>query len=449
MMQKKKPQTLPLTLLLSLWLVSSTAVAQQPWQDVLTAYLLDPGGKFMQSLTASIKAMVPLDMEKQTEANRNKMGNITLEQVASSDSAGGQVDYYLITRTVKGNIRASLQADERYQLVVFKNSSARYRNETISLAEPGKGWFVQRYSVKVRETAEARILAEGVLGTANLQNAQSDNPHQFMELLGGVARQADFIQLLDQPNIIKLVDSSDSELAMPLMEKYSKSYREYLHQETPSLRLAIKQLAELASALEHMHDRKVAHGDIHPGKLLVNGHHVVFANFERSSRLDQPYDHPRLGRKKFTYSNNAHHAPEIRFPTTPETRREWQYVPATLAGDIWSFGFTMAVVLYHLPQAHRYALQSPLNKPLLSLYPLEENSYSFPLVGLSRGVLDSPLSTYMRNIRVEEGGDPISDVNKDTLKALLDLIEQCTSYYPDRRPDAGTVAKKLQELSRQ
>ena len=138
------------------------------------------------------------------------------------------------------------------------------------LSQRGTGWFTQPYNIYVTENTkhQTMILANGVLNAMQIENSigpvKQGKPHQFMEMLGGVARQTEFIRLLDHPSIIRLLPSSeDVVFSLPLLETYETDLRSYLFEKPDhSLVELLEQMTQLAHGMEHMHSKNIAHGDI-------------------------------------------------------------------------------------------------------------------------------------------------------------------------------------------
>ena len=428
------------------------AHAQKNWEDIFTVYMYDRDGDFMTKLDEQIQQMVPLISLNPASASKQLMGNIEL--VYEGASADDDVDYYTILRPLQGNKRADTDSTEKYQLVVFKKDKIFGTDKSKTeyhFSEGQERWFTQSYDITIYQHSYSQpmILSRGVLNMLQIDNARPTDPHQFMEMLGGVARQADFIRLLENhPNIIGLKEQEAEDLlALPLLELYNLNLWDYLSSR-PGIALTevLKHMAFLARAMEHMHKRNIAHGDINLKSLLVKVEpemNIVFANFERSSKVDDVSASHTLGRKKFTFSNNVYHAPEIRFPTRSPAE-EWQYTSATKEGDIWSFGFMLAAVLSLYQEAAGALEKLTVNKRFYLYYVAQNGEPIYnPNKELSYIAKVSPLKHYMN------GSKPItaiSSVNAKQLRELIALIDSATEFESELRPNATYMAEDLEDI---
>ena len=448
-------------IILTMTLLSCTfhTPAQQSWEDFFTVYMLDPDGQFMKQLDTQIQNMVSLSNLTMETPRHRLMGNISLNYVGAITD---NVDFYTISRPLKGNEEVDMDSTETYQLVVFKKShvSANPENKSEYHFSRGKDrWFTLPYEASLYEHQEHQtmILSQGVINMLQIANTQPEvnkgNPHQFMEMIGGIARQADFIKLLEgHPNIIRLQkNSNDVLVAIPLLELYDNNLQDYLFSR-PDITLTevLRQMALLARAMEFMHSRGVAHGDIALENLLVRfdpDMYVAFANFERSSKVDAVSGPHTLGRKKFSYSNNMHHAPEIRFPAGYP--KEWRYTSATLKGDIWSFGFMLASVVGLYPQTIGLVEQLLVNKPFYYYYTNHEGELVYNPKDIKRNIVKrSPLQKYMEHIestQIETHGI-LSSIHEQQFGQLIKLINTATQFDPEQRPAAGAIADELERI---
>ena len=433
------------------------AHAQKNWEDIFTVYMLDPDGHFMAELDTQIQRMVPLSSLNPASANEQLMGNIVLKyEGAITDD----VDYYTISRPLQGNKRADIDSTEQYQLVVFKKDNILGKNKSKSeylFSKGQKRWFTQSYDTTIYQDSypQTMMLSQGVLNMLQIDNTRpavnQGQPHQFMEIIGGVARQADFIKQLEgHPNIIRLQkQNADVLLAIPLLEFYDLNLRDYLFSQ-PDIALTevLKHMALLARAMEYMHERNIAHGDIDLKSLLVKFEpkmKVVFANFERSSKVDAVSASHTLGRKKFTFSNNVYHAPEIRFPTgTPQ--EHWRYTSATVKGDVWSFGFMLAAVLSLYQEADKAVEKLQVSQPFYRYYADQNGKPIYEPEELRDIAIVSPLQKNMKNA---SSINAISSVSEVQLHQLTELINSATEFDPERRPSATQIAETLEQILKQ
>ncbi|MET4693663.1 protein kinase domain-containing protein [Endozoicomonas lisbonensis] len=446
---------------LALLICSLHAQAQKNWEDIFTVYMLDPGGQFIQELDTQIQQMVPMSNLNLKSPRTPLMGHIEL---TFAGAITDDVDFYTISRPLQGNEQVDMDSSEMYQLVVFKKENIIANGKTKSqyhFSKAGRRWFTQPYSTSLYQDQKYQtlILSQGVLNMLQIDSTwptvSNGNPHQFMEIIGGVARQADFIKLLKgQPNIIRFHEKSEDILiAIPLLELYDTNLKDYLFsQPYISLTEMLRHMALLARAMEFMHARSVAHGDIALKSLLVRFQpemHIAFANFERSSKVDAVSGSHALGRKKFTFSNNLHHAPEIRFPAGYP--KEWRYTSATLKGDIWSFGFMLAVVLNLYPQTVELVEKLQVNKPFYHYYTNQANGFIYNTEGLKLSLTASPLQQYFNNVELTQK-DPtglIPAIHEQGYKQLIELINSATQFDPERRPSASHIAETLESILKQ
>lgn len=136
------------------------------------------------------------------------------------------------------------------------------RYEIESALAFGRGTAVFRARDRFRTHDVERSLALKVLLVASLPNAAAQFEHELR-----------IAQQLSHPNIVKVFDlDRDGELLFYSMELIAGQTLSDLLQFAPPRRpQAIAILTQVANALTYLHERGIAHGDVHPDNILISG----------------------------------------------------------------------------------------------------------------------------------------------------------------------------------
>ena len=441
---------------------SISAFARKHGDERFTVYMLDPGGSFIQTLSDQINQHLPLNFMPMSNQNLELHGEITL---TFAGSLIDQVDLYTISRAGQDNTRPDMDSSEVYQLVVVKQPDLLTPDDDIkhrgrySYYRQGSRWYVKPYGTLGAQDSghQTMILGNGVFNMLNIANTHKltvkRKPHKFMEIIGSTGRQSDFLSLLDHPNIIKLQHNPDIGLSLQLLEYYDNNLQDFL-KDPDNIPLAqlLMSVSWLADAMADMHRANVAHGEIALENILFRFApylHVDLSNFSRACKVDAVSDTHIPGCKKFTFYNKHSSSPEMRFPKGPT--RPWEYTSATLRGDIWSFGFMLAAIMYIYPETHELAEQLQLNRPLKDFYVTPEGEPDYDPSKLAPIASTVPLTVYIKQSRLKAPDTTLtlSPRQESVFGALVRLINRTTHRDAKLRPTAEEVFKELRQIARQ
>jgi Protein kinase domain len=215
------------------------------------------------------------------------------------------------------------------------------------------------------------------------------------ELVEAFLAEAEILAGLDHPSVIQLRDFIDSDgrraLVMELVD--GEDLRQRIRRDGPlPPNVAANVVAQIADALDYLHGRGVAHGDVKPGNLLVpaDGGPVRLADFGVARRVGAGDDDEQTIRP--THATPEYVAPEVVSGAAPSP-----------ASDVYALG----IVLFELLCGRSPYRGGP------------------PAEVLARHATCSPVPP--------PGLPPV----------VWPVIEACLTLDPLHRPDAGVVAGRL------
>ena len=370
--------------------------------------------------------------------SKNNGPVVTLTQTVSE----GMVDHYQISRPWSAK-QADMDSSEAYQLVVFTNPESSFRDEQLQLEKHSGSWFASTPKASV-DTLKTQVVVNGLLSTLNLKNSNTSNPYQVMEMLSAVARQAPLLKALDHPNIIKPAVARAGTNELALVAVPDNNYYDKMLSRSVSLQQLTRDMAQVANAMNYLHELEVAHGDIKLASVQLHQDKPVLSQFERFSLLDRESRAQQIGTKKFLFYNNEFHAPELRYPNGPE--KTWQYTYATKAGDVWSFGMMLAAALYAMPVAHDAVKATALGskKVYQQLGMSQEWAQGRFDNKQDRQVFRQSLAFHFRKTSVV--AEAPSSAQSAIITQFIQLIEDCTRADPKARPSAREVSERVLQL---
>jgi serine/threonine protein kinase len=188
------------------------------------------------------------------------------------------------------------------------------------------GGFGQTIEVQHLDTKKVAIVK--VIKSAHY----GDDYHDFVRRF---KREMKFLEEMDHPNICRLIEANfDSTSPWFAMERYKgNTVVEELDQYGPAPeKIWFDRARDILSGLEYAHAKKIVHGDLNPGNVIIDGRGAKLIDFG-------------LARRDGNYSKNS----TIFFRAKGWTAPENEAVPPTKESDI----FVAASLLVLLGTGHR------------------------------------------------------------------------------------------------
>jgi serine/threonine protein kinase len=188
------------------------------------------------------------------------------------------------------------------------------------------GGFGQTIEVKHLDTEKYAIVK--VIKSTHY----GDDYHDFVRRF---TREMNFLKEMNHPNICTLIEANfDSNSPWFAMERYKgNTVEEELEQYGPAPeKIWFDRARDILSGLEYAHAKKIVHGDLNPGNVIIDGRGAKLIDFG-------------LARRDGNYSKNS----TIFFRAKGWTAPENEAVPPTKESDI----FVAASLLVLLGTGHR------------------------------------------------------------------------------------------------
>lgn len=397
------------------------------------------------------------------------------------------------------NIRSDMDSDEqcRITLLPYPEMESNTADSTLKIEPAETTWFTEAANVSVREkdgmekplgillmvNPENVHLIKNNLHTGETTEQQEENIFQLLEMLPATYRQHHLyrhygIKGLPGPT----VDADRAPYQWPLLNSLGEKYVTQGFGLTGSglpgsglpgadlLKQVMEDISNLTGTIAAMHEQGVAHGDIRLKSLRIIDGRLGPGNAERFSVTGACPGPRHPGEKRFTFYNNAWHAPELRFPGayagTGAGFAPWQYTPASKEGDIWSFGLLLAMMICHIQGGEEALYKAGVLQQSLADYmkssdvycanevdravaneaaEIQKAGYGTPYLSEPKGLLKLNLPTGA-NCFSEPVGTALSNSDKKKLCQLVALVERCTHIDPKQRPSAKSVFEELDAI---
>ncbi|CAH1801715.1 unnamed protein product [Owenia fusiformis] len=226
-------------------------------------------------------------------------------------------------------------------------------------------------------------------------------------------------------------DASLGHLAI-ITEAGLKNSLQFFQEENHCLKLKIRLLCDLASAIHYVHQRKIMHRDIKPENVLIT--HVSYRG-RTPDKIQFKIMDFGMGRQvrresvdiEGVVGTKGYHPPEM-----------WEESGYDITGDIYMLGVTFAILL--LPQ--RYLVTSTLRHILNNLHESKENGI------LGRDLFDKLIGPLLDDDIPEQIKNLISQMienRENRLSSLPDAVEVLQQIYiciedPDESGDSASIS---------
>ncbi len=241
----------------------------------------------------------------------------------------------------RSKTKADMDSDERCYITLLGRQNINNSEIGKITIKPEKhSWFVEAGRVSIKENSgtdkplgtlmmvspnNVHLIKENEAGERNSPDAQDQKIPQLLEMIPASCRQACLYKQYEIPGMPGPVgNNSDPDSAnWPLLDGFGEKYIGDKEGLPKSVQGVVNDMGSLAEVIASMHEKGIAHDDIKPGNLCRIDGRVGPGNPERFSVVGVHPGPDRLGEKRFTFYNNAWHAPELRFPGEADDKHVW------------------------------------------------------------------------------------------------------------------------------
>ncbi len=440
---------IPLCMIISLWCFKFFAYAN----DDTYINVLDTDDSFELNLKSIFNIIAIKDSS-----------SIKIEKLSSSITEV----LYAISRKVNDSTDANgIDNIESYVLRVFKQKTIYHGDIKIQIREPKSysSLYTDYYLAEVTNTI-THLYSKGLLPFINIANVDpteyiSMNEfalewfEQLFTMSNVISRQLELQSSLEHDNILGTFTVQGN----IFINKPDNSLLNYIFNDIDkeNINEILKIMHSIASAVEYLHSKGIAHGDIIPNNLFVKDNNVVLSGFERFNQSNSP----NIKLKEFNFANSFCYDPEIRKPANNKLTT----IPTSYS-DVYSLGITFSVILhlicpedFHmairrmtknnamiLNHFHEFAQQQKLNKFQLP----EMSSYNPLFIDIKK------IIAFLNYIDTTQ----ISTINNqflkylfgrckyptDIMQKLLDIIDQCHKKNITDRAEVTDIKDQLFNL---